>query len=70
MLKIMDCRIESDFFASNSYFVLWPDSLLLSFKSDFCEKERFDSFEGSVLRHSREMLDFYKLCDYLEKKKP
>ena len=63
MLKIMDTiRIESDFLANNSCFVLWPDLLLFSVKSDFCEKERFYSFEASVVWHSREMFDFYKFA--------
>ena len=66
MLKIMDSiRIKSDFVANNWFFILWPDLFLFSLKSDFCEKKRFYSFEGSVLWHSREMFDFYK---YLEKR--
>ena len=61
MLKIMDSiRMKSDFLVNNCYLILWSDLLLFSFKSDFCENERSDSFEGSVLWHSREILDFYK----------
>ena len=61
MLKIMDSvRIKSDFVANNWLFILWPDLFLFTLKSDFCEKKKFYSFEGSVLWHSREMFDFYK----------
>ena len=61
MFKIMDpIRIKSDFLANNRYFILWSELLLFSFKNDYCEKESSDSFERSVLCHSREILDFYK----------
>ena len=61
MLKIMESiRIKSDFLAKNCYFILWPDLLLSSFKTDFGERERFYSFEGSVILHSREILGFDK----------
>ena len=61
MFKMMgSIRIKSGFLANNCNFILWSDLLLFSFKSDFCEKERFYSFEGCVLWHSRKMLDIYK----------
>ena len=70
ILKIMDSiRIKSDFVANNWFFILWPDLFLFSLKSDFSEKERFYSFKGSVLWHSREMFDFYKFVIIWKKRK-